>query len=69
MVFQGKFGCCRVQDEMIPLLTTCCCGVVSVRTAALLVAALHVVGRLASDSCVYILRVYQALAIWTAQSV
>jgi len=29
---------------MIPLLTTCCCGIVSVRTAALLVAALFIFG-------------------------
>ena len=49
--------CFRVEDEMIPVLTTCCCGVVSVRTAALLVVALFTVRRLASDSCIYLLPV------------
>jgi hypothetical protein len=35
---------------MIPLLTTCCCGIVSVRTASLLVAAMLIVSYLASDT-------------------
>ena len=49
--------CFRVQDEMIPLLTTCCCGIVSVRTAALLVAALFIVRRVTSESYIYLLPV------------
>jgi len=53
MVFQVKLVVCRVQEEMIPLLTTCCCGFVSVRTAALLVATTLAVRRLVSNSCIY----------------
>jgi hypothetical protein len=50
MVFQIKLVVCRVRDEMIPLLTTCCCGFVRLRTAAMLVAALLAVRRLVSNS-------------------
>jgi hypothetical protein len=59
---------CRVQEEMIPQLTTCCCGIVSVRTAALLVAALFIVRRLTSESRIYLLPILPA-AVWTAQPV
>jgi hypothetical protein len=70
MVLEGTYGSCRIQDEMIPLLTTCCCGIVSVRTASVIVAALLIVSYLASGSHAFIfLTVFAIKAAGIAQSV
>ena len=47
-----------LQDEMIPVLKTCCCGCMSMRTAALVLAILFTVRCLASDLNNYILPVF-----------